>query len=153
MSNLVKEITGILLGKEGQGTLKAHMVRGTVGIVGLRAWASPCPAFGLRSEAIWDCRPGRFAMYYFWPKPVERRGVLKRSRGQPSPALGNGWRAKEGAVTIENGPAERHGGVPQRPVQGLVARLEGQLRGGSRNTKNEDLIAGNLALHGLTPTY
>ena len=43
---------------------------------------------------------------------------------------------KEGAVTMENGPAEMYA---QRPVLGLVTKLGGPLWGGSRNTKNEDL--------------
>ncbi|RLG19541.1 hypothetical protein DRN74_06675 [Candidatus Micrarchaeota archaeon] len=43
---------------------------------------------------------------------------------------------KEGAVTMENGPAEMYA---QRPVQGLVTKLGGPPRNGSRNTKNEDL--------------
>ncbi len=34
--NLIKEVAGILLGKDGQGTLKAHMVRGTVGTFALK---------------------------------------------------------------------------------------------------------------------
>ena len=46
---------------------------------------------------------------------------------------------KEGAVTMEDGLAEMHA---QRPVQGLVTRSGGRLRGGSRNTKNEDLSPG-----------
>ncbi|RLB05044.1 MAG: hypothetical protein DRG83_03450 [Deltaproteobacteria bacterium] len=36
MTKLVKEIRGILLRKEGQGTLKAYMVRGTVGTFALK---------------------------------------------------------------------------------------------------------------------
>ena len=43
---------------------------------------------------------------------------------------------KEGAVTMENGPAEMYA---QRPVQGLVTKLGGPPGNGSRNTKNEDL--------------
>jgi len=43
---------------------------------------------------------------------------------------------KEGAVIMENGLAERYA---QRPVQGLVTKSGGPPRGGSRNTKNEDL--------------
>ena len=44
---------------------------------------------------------------------------------------------KEGAVTMGNGLAEMHA---QRPVQDLVTNLVGPPGGGSRNTKNEDLL-------------
>jgi len=46
---------------------------------------------------------------------------------------------KEGAVTMEDGLAEMHA---QRPVLDLVTKSGGWLRGGSRNTKNEDLSPG-----------
>lgn len=75
--NAVKEIAGILLGKEGQGTLKAHMVRGTVGTFTLKvvntilafgtslllgSWLRPggglqCEylkgKYGLRAASVW----------------------------------------------------------------------------------------------------
>lgn len=41
------ETIGILLGKEGQGGLKAHMVRGTVGIFALKV-GNIALAFGTR---------------------------------------------------------------------------------------------------------
>jgi len=44
---------------------------------------------------------------------------------------------KEGAVTMENGLAERHA---QWPVLGLVTRLGGPPGGGSQDTKSEDLL-------------
>ncbi len=44
---------GILLRKEGQGTLKATWCGGSWEL-SLRAWASSRLAFGLRSEANWD---------------------------------------------------------------------------------------------------
>ena len=43
---------------------------------------------------------------------------------------------KEGAVTMENGPAEMYA---QRPVLGLVTRSGGPPWNRSRNAKNEDL--------------
>ena len=55
VTNLLKEITGILLGKEGGGTLEATWCGGSWEL-SLRAWASPRLAFGLRSEANWDLR-------------------------------------------------------------------------------------------------
>lgn len=65
--NPVKEIVGVPLGKEGEGTLRAHMVRGTEGPSPLKspapssAWSSPRPAFA-RSGDTWGCRPGGFQL-------------------------------------------------------------------------------------------
>ena len=53
MTKLIKEIRGILLRKEGQGTLKSTWCGGSWEL-SLRAWVSPRLAFGLRSEANWD---------------------------------------------------------------------------------------------------
>jgi len=44
--NLVKEVAGILLGKQGHGTFKAYMVRGTVGTFVLKV-VDTILAFGI----------------------------------------------------------------------------------------------------------